>query len=165
MLSRLRNLTVKPENVPLLPRMRHLQKIIGELRALRQSRNLSAKEKSPLFVRTKTPFNSREELCLKKFLPIDTLEYTEDKVGESLYLMVDQDEFFVPFGGNVDAEAEREKLEKELAHQEGFLKSVMGKLGNEKFMANAKPEVIAAEEKKKADAEARIAVIKGALGK
>ena len=165
MLSRLRNLTVKPENVPLLPRMRHLQKIIGELRALRQSRNLSAKEKSPLFVRTKTPFNSREELCLKKFLPIDTLEYTEDKVGESLYLMVDQDEFFVPFGGNVDAEAEREKLEKELAHQEGFLKSVMGKLGNEKFMANAKPEVIAAEEKKKADAEARIEVIKGALGK
>lgn len=164
MVSRLRNLTVKAENVTLLPRMRHIQKIIGELRALRQSRNMGSKDRTPLWVRTARPFTDREALLLKKFLPIEEVNYTTEKVSDALYLMVDQDEFFVPYAGAVDAEAEREKLEKELAHQEGFLKSVMGKLGNEKFMANAKPEVIAAEEKKKADAEARIAVIRGALG-
>ncbi len=164
LIAPLKTLTIKPINQPLLPRMRHLQRIVGDLRALRQSRNISTKDKTDLFVKTRTPFDSREEQFLKKFLPIAELNYTEEKVGDALYLMAEQDEFFVPYSGGVDAVAEKEKLQKELEHQEGFLRSVMGKLGNEKFMANAKPEVIAAEQKKKEDAEARIEVIKGALG-
>ncbi len=164
LIAPLKTLTIKPINQPLLPRMRHLQRIVGDLRALRQSRNISTKDKTDLFVKTRTPFDSREVQFLKKFLPIAELNYTDEKVSDALYLMVDQDEFFVPYSGGVDAVAEKEKLQKELEHQEGFLRSVMGKLGNEKFMANAKPEVIAAEQKKREDAEARIAVIKGALG-
>jgi valyl-tRNA synthetase len=159
----LRTLTVKPINQVLLPRMRHLQRIVSELRALRQSRNLSSKDKTDLFAKTTQAFDQREESFLYKFLPISTLQYTEDKVSDALYLMVDQDEFFVPYSGGVDAAAEKEKLQKELEHQQGFLRSVMGKLSNEKFMANAKPEVIEAEQKKRADAEARIAVIEAAL--
>ena len=38
---------------------------------------------------------------------------------------------------------------KELEHQQGFLKSVEAKLNNERFVANAKPEVVAAEQKNK----------------
>ena len=52
---------------------------------------------------------------------------------------------------------------KELAHQKGFLISVENKLKNERFVANAKPEVVAAEQKKHADASARIAILEESL--
>jgi valyl-tRNA synthetase len=66
---------------------------------------------------------------------------------------------------NENTGEQKEKLEKDLAYQEGFLASVMKKLGNEKFVANAKPEVIAIEQKKKADAEEKIALLKTSLEK
>ena len=39
----------------------------------------------------------------------------------------------------------------------------MGKLSNERFVQNAKPEIVELERKKKADAESRIATIKEAM--
>lgn len=65
----------------------------------------------------------------------------------------------------INVEEEREKMVKELAHQQGFLKSVEGKLNNERFVANAKPEVVAAEQKKRADALARIGILEESLAK
>jgi len=54
-------------------------------------------------------------------------------------------------------------LLKDLEHQKGFLLSVEKKLSNEKFVSNAKPEVIALEQKKKTDAEERIKTIEESL--
>jgi len=45
----------------------------------------------------------------------------------------------------------------------GFLISVDKKLSNEKFVANAKPEVVEVERKKKADAEKKINMIQESL--
>ncbi|RYE35921.1 MAG: hypothetical protein EOP48_29995, partial [Sphingobacteriales bacterium] len=42
---------------------------------------------------------------------------------------------------------------------QGFLRSVDAKLSNERFVQNAKPDIIANERNKKADAEAKIAII------
>jgi len=60
-------------------------------------------------------------------------------------------------------EEELQKLEADLAHQQGFLRGVMAKLGNERFVQNAKPEIVALEQKKKADAETRIAALEQAI--
>ena len=49
-------------------------------------------------------------------------------------------------------QAEKEKLEKELIYTRGFLDSVLKKLQNERFMANAKKEVVDSEKQKEADA-------------
>jgi valyl-tRNA synthetase len=62
-------------------------------------------------------------------------------------------------GDNIDVEAELDKLTKELARHQGFLKGVMGKLNNEKFMSGAPEQVVAIERKKQADAEAKIKAI------
>ena len=69
------------------------------------------------------------------------------------------DEFFMPLGDAVDPAAEREKLLKERAHQEGFLKTVEKKLGNDRFVQNAPEQVVALERKKQADAQAKITAI------
>jgi valyl-tRNA synthetase len=63
----------------------------------------------------------------------------------------------------MDSTAQKTELLKELEYQRGFLASVDKKLSNEKFVANAKPEVVDIERKKKADAEARIRVIEESL--
>ncbi|GHV53466.1 valine--tRNA ligase [Bacteroidia bacterium] len=65
--------------------------------------------------------------------------------------------------GEAFVEYELEKLEKDLAYQQGFLDSVMKKLGNERFVANAKPEVVAVERKKQADAESKVKSLEAAI--
>jgi valyl-tRNA synthetase len=64
----------------------------------------------------------------------------------------------------VDAAAERARVEKELEYAIGFRDSVNKKLGNEKFVANAKPDVLERERQKLADAESKIAALEQALG-
>jgi valyl-tRNA synthetase len=54
-------------------------------------------------------------------------------------------------------------LEKEKEYLLGFLKSVNAKLNNERFMSNAKPEIIDIEQRKKADAEAKLQIIQKGL--
>ncbi len=71
--------------------------------------------------------------------------------------------FSLPEGMEIDKGQEKEKLAKELEYQKGFLKSVAIKLSNQKFVANAKPEVVENEKNKMADAEAKIAAIEKQL--
>ena len=65
----------------------------------------------------------------------------------------------MPLGSTVDVESEITKLEEELKYTQGFLNSVMKKLGNERFVNNAPAVVVEKEQKKKADAESKIKVI------
>ena len=64
----------------------------------------------------------------------------------------------------VNTGSQKEDLLKELNYLKGFILSVEKKLGNERFVQNAKPEVVALERKKKADAEMKLKVIEESLG-
>jgi len=76
---------------------------------------------------------------------------------------VDTDEVYAFLNLQIDVEAEKAKIYKEIEYLEGFMKSVDTKLSNEKFMANAKPDLVEKERQKKADAVAKIQVLKGSL--
>ncbi len=54
-------------------------------------------------------------------------------------------------------------MQKDLDYYKGFIVSVSKKLDNEKFVANAKPEVIANERKKKADAVDKVKTLEESL--
>lgn len=87
----------------------------------------------------------------------------EELVKNQILIVSSESKFYLHLNKVIDITAQKAELEKDLAYQKGFLESVMKKLGNERFVANAKPEVIAAEQKKKADAEARIKTIEESL--
>ena len=72
-------------------------------------------------------------------------------------------EFASPLDKFINVDEELKKLEADLAHQQGFLRGVMAKLGNERFVQNAKPEIVELERKKKADAETRITALEEAI--
>ncbi|MCB9865275.1 MAG: hypothetical protein H6816_01355 [Phycisphaerales bacterium] len=59
--------------------------------------------------------------------------------------------------------AERKRLEKELADVEKRLAACTAKLGNAKFTANAKPEIVEAERARQADLEKSKAAVQESL--
>ena len=67
--------------------------------------------------------------------------------------------------GEIDAEEEKANLLKELEYAEGFLNSVMKKLGNERFVQNASPAIVLKERQKQTDAESKIQTIREALAR
>jgi len=73
-------------------------------------------------------------------------------------------QFYLYVEKEIDKTAQKEQLQKDLAYQRGFLISVEKKLSNERFVQNAKPEVVEIERKKKADAESKIRAIEESLG-
>ena len=66
-------------------------------------------------------------------------------------------EIFVPLKGLVDVAAELARIARERGKVEAKLNQVNGKLANERFLANARAEVIAGERAKKAELDARMA--------
>ena len=70
---------------------------------------------------------------------------------------------FIPMTGLINVEEEVAKLEAELAYQQRFLESVRKKLSNERFVSSAPAQVVANEQNKKRDAEAKIAAIEEQL--
>ncbi len=89
----------------------------------------------------------------------DIVEYSKNEVAVNSSTRT----FFLYIEKEIDTSAQKADLLKELEYQQGFLQSVEKKLSNEKFVQNAKPEVLALEQKKKADAEARIKTIEESL--
>jgi valyl-tRNA synthetase len=85
--------------------------------------------------------------------------------GEENYsqIVYGVDKFFIKTEKEVDTASQKQQLQKDLDYLKGFLVSVEKKLGNDKFVQNAKPEAIDSERKKKTDAEEKIKVIEESL--
>jgi valyl-tRNA synthetase len=102
-------------------------------------------------------------LILSKLANVSAITYTEIAPEGTILIPVDTDEVFAYLTIQLDAEAEKEKITKEIDYLEGFAKSVDAKLSNEKFVANAKAELVEKEKQKKADALMKIDVLKRSL--
>lgn len=63
----------------------------------------------------------------------------------------------------LSSEEMKQTLLKDLKYYEGFLESVRKKLANEKFVQNAKPELVENERKKESDAMEKIKILKAQL--
>ncbi len=130
--------------------------IITHVRNLRQQKNISPKEKLSLFVKSAKGLSARFDEIIVKLSNLSSFERTEKKIENSVSFMIQNLEFYVPFSSAIDVGAEKKRLMEELEYNKGFLKSVQAKLANERFVSNAKPEVVEVEKKKEADALAKI---------
>jgi len=135
------------------------KEIITNIRNIRASKNISPKETLTLYV--KGEYHSNHDEVIQKLANVSEIKITDKKPSNAITFLVGTTEFSVPV--IINAEEEIAKMEAEMIHLESFLKSVNSKLGNEKFMANAKPEVVENERKKQSDAMAKIEIIAGQL--
>ncbi|NMH24477.1 valine--tRNA ligase [Flavobacterium solisilvae] len=137
--------------------------VIAGVRTIRKEKNIAMKDAIDLKVVNNEKVSTYFDSVITKLGNIVSLEYISEKIDGALTYRVKSNEYFIPVSGNIDIAAEIAKLTEELVYTQGFLKSVQVKLSNEKFVANAKPEIIANERKKEADALAKIATIEQSL--
>ena len=137
--------------------------VISGIRTIRKDKNIPFKDVIELRVVNNEKASSYFDSIIRKLGNITDLQYVTEKVDGALSYRIKSNEYFIPITGNIDVEAEIAKLTEELNYTQGFLKSVQIKLSNEKFVTNAKPEIIENERKKEADALAKIATIEQSI--
>ena len=141
-----------------------LQNVISTLRDARNKNQIKPKDAIELHIQTanNAPYQSIQNILAKQ-INASSIEYTSSTIASSIVVALEKDKFYIVANQAIDTASLKENLLKDLAHQQGFLQSVDKKLLNEKFVQNAKPEVLAIEQKKKADALARIQTIEESL--
>lgn len=141
-----------------------LKEVISAIRDARTKNKLKPKETIKLHIQTDNKDIYRSiETILQKQVNAETISYSNDSIANSITVVVQKDKLYLETTTELDIRSQKETLQKDLAYLKGFLVSVEKKLGNEKFVQNAKPEIIETERKKKADAEEKIKVIEESL--
>ena len=141
-----------------------LKEIITGIRDIRNKQQIKPKETIVLHIQTENAmaFNGIKDILAKQ-VNSKSIVFTNEPVANTITTVIGKDKFYIETQQTLNTENQKEDLFKELNHLKGFLLSVEKKLGNEKFVANAKPEVLALEQKKKADALTKIKVIEESL--
>ncbi|MCB9070959.1 MAG: valine--tRNA ligase [Prevotellaceae bacterium] len=153
--------TADYKNADLLRDFELVKELIAGVRSVRLERNIPTKEALTLCIAS-GEHNDAYNSVIAKLCNLEVIE-RGDKDATSASFMVRTTEYAVPLGNMINADEEIAKMEAEIGYLQGFLKSVMVKLSNERFVANAKPEVVENERKKQADAESKIQTLQESI--
>lgn len=146
-------------NDRLLKEFEFVKEVIVGIRNIRKQNNVPFKDSLLLKVKENDRYPSDFASVIRKLGNISDIEIVTEAVKGSWSFIADTVEYFIPAGDKVDTAEVKSKLEEELKYTQGFLKSVMSKLSNERFVKGAPEQVVANERKKQADAEAKIKAI------
>jgi valyl-tRNA synthetase len=154
----------QPDNI-LTAQGELLQELITALREFRTKSGLKARDRISVYIDSaEDHYFSIFKDILQKQLGIENLQTTETLAGDHSTIVIKKDTFHITSGAIVvDNDSRKQELRREIEYLQGFLVPVNKKLENEKFVQNAKPEVLALEKKKKEDAEAKIKVLEESL--
>ena len=142
-----------------------LKDAITALRDARTKAQLKFKDLIRLHIQSEAASTyERVAPILARQVNAESIGFTSEAIPGSLTVVAGKDKFYIVTEQALDAGNQKDQLLKELHYLRGFLESVNKKLGNERFVQNAKPEVVDLERRKKADAEVKIRAIEESLG-
>ena len=144
----------QPVDMEIINRFETTKLVVAGIRTIRLQKGIANKEQ--LTLQIIGAHDHSNDCILTKMTNLATIETIEEKDPAAASFRVHATEYAIPMSNAIDVEAELKKLEAELKYAQGFLKTVMGKLGNDRFVQNAPEAVVAMERKKKADAEEKI---------
>ena len=165
-----------PENYSFDYEFNIAKEIIANIRTIRQQKNISPKEKLTLQILGEHNELFNEIIIKLANVSLDTspnsseeeespYHYLKGEAGGAISFLVGTTEYAIPLGNLINTEEEIKKIEAEIKYYEGFLATVLKKLENEKFVANAKPEVVEIERKKQSDAQTKLQTLHDGLKK
>jgi len=154
----------RPANKQIIADFEIVKEAITQVRAIRKEKNIGKKDPVRIYVKSaNNTYNPSLGEVLLKMTQAEKIELTETKISNAFAFMVRAAEFFVETQQKIDVEEERKKIIDELSYTRGFLDTVMKKLNNDRFVANAPAQVVELEQKKRRDAEAKIAALEARL--
>ena len=151
------------ENQHLIAEFEFTSSVISAIRNIRKEKNIGNKEVLDLKFIEKEKHSEAWDSIIMKLGHIASIETTDTAVESAISFRVKSNEYFLPANEAIDMEAEKKKINDELAYTRGFLQSVEKKLANERFVNNAPEQVVALEKKKAADAIAKIETLEKSL--
>ncbi len=141
-----------------------LKTTITGLRDARVKSRLKQKEEIKLYIVTESrEMYMRFHHILARQANANAIAFNTEARGHNISVVIGKDRFYLETSSPIDLSEQKLTLEKELKYLEGFLLSVEKKLGNARFMENARPEVIALEQKKRSDAATKIKVLRESI--
>ncbi len=141
-----------------------LKDAITLIRDAKNRNHIKPKDIIELYIETgESELYKSFETILSKQVNAEKTHYTLKAETGAFTLVGNNVKFHIKTNQQIDSKLQKEQLQKDLDYLKGFLVSVEKKLSNERFVQNAKPEVIESERKKKADAEEKIKVIEESL--
>lgn len=143
--------------------VQHAFDLVSAVRNVRNERGMSPKEALDVQVRSAVPMREAVSALVNKLANVGAIALVDKSGDGAVTFLVGTTEYAVGLGDKVDTAAEAKKAEEELNYLRGFLASVDKKLGNERFVNGAPPQVLENERKKKADAEAKIKALEERL--
>lgn len=137
----------QPVDMEIINRFETTKLVVAGIRTIRLQKGIANKEQ--LTLQIIGAHNHSNDCILTKMTNLATIETIEEKDPAAASFRVHATEYAIPMSNAIDVEAELKKLEAELKYAQGFLKTVMGKLGNERFVQNAPEAVVARSAKRK----------------
>jgi valyl-tRNA synthetase len=134
--------------------------LISGVRNYRQTKGISPREAAEIYTNASEFAN---EAVVRKLANVSEIHFGQKTDKPSFTFLVGATEVSIPLSENLDLGEEKAKTEEELKYLKGFLVSVEKKLSNEKFVANAKPEIVEVERQKQKDVQDKISILEEKL--
>jgi valyl-tRNA synthetase len=155
--------SVKPFNQIALTNFDKAVEVITQIRNIRKKNNIANKVKLELYICKSKDVLTEFDPAIVKMGNLSCLEYQVEKIPNANSFIVSGNEYFIPFGQSIDITDEIKKIKETLEYTRGFLKSVQGKLQNDRFIASAPENIVASEKVKEADAINKINLLQEKL--
>lgn len=162
--------SAQPFDNELIERFEKVKDVITKVRDIRVKNNLSPKEALTLFVEQSDRAKDLYDLkglnsLICKMANLSAFNFTTIEVENSVSFLSGTENYYVELNLEIDIEAERERLSKELDYAKGFIISIKKKLSNERFVSGAPAAVVEKERKKLSDGEEKIKILEESLAK
>ncbi len=143
--------------------------LVSGIRSVRSEMNVPPSATAPLVVVGANSLTRerlfRHDAAIKRLARVEAISLAESAPKGAAQIVVAEATVCLPLGNLIDLTAEKSRLEKAIAKAEGEVARIDGKLSNEKFVANANPEVVEAERERHEELTSQIASLRTALAR
>ncbi|CAN7267101.1 valine--tRNA ligase [Rhizobium sp. LjRoot258] len=143
--------------------------LVSGIRSVRAEMNVPPSAVAPLVVVGANSLTrerlARHDAAIKRLARVDFISLAGEAPKGAAQIVVSEATVCLPLGTLIDLAAEKARLEKAIAKADGEIARINGKLSNEKFVANANPEVVAAERDRLEELQGQIASLRVALSR
>jgi valyl-tRNA synthetase len=132
-----------------------LVELVSGLRSVRSEMNVPPAAIAPLVIVGASAETreraARHDPAIRRLARVGEVAFADGAPKGSAQIVVGEATACLPLGDLIDIEAEAARLKREIDRNQGEIARLEKKLGNEKFVANAPPEVVEADREKRAE--------------
>ncbi|MBW9053362.1 valine--tRNA ligase [Rhizobium mesosinicum] len=143
--------------------------LVSGIRSVRSEMNVPPSATAPLVVVGANSLTRerlfRHDAAIKRLARVEGISLAESAPKGAAQIVVAEATACLPLGNLIDLSAEKNRLEKAIAKAESEVARIDGKLSNEKFVANANPEVVEGERERHAELTSQLESLRTALAR